>query len=209
MPRRADSGCMSGKRSRRRGRHPGRRLGAPPVPARPTDRMEDLLAWLLVSLGMLAALGAVLVGVAAHRAALIPGELGDARPVRAVLLADAPPAPAVAQPMRSPVPPVPVSWTSADGTEQTGELAVSSPLTAGTAVMAWLDREGRLTPTPPQHSSEAVAFGVGAALTAAALAWALLAAAWSAVRRVTAGRNDAAWTREWARVEPVWSRQVR
>jgi hypothetical protein len=182
---------------------------APSVLARPTDRTEDLIAWLLVSLGMLAALGAVVVGVAAHRAALIPGELGEAAPVRVVLLADVPPAPTVAQRRQSPVPRIPVSWTSTDGTEQTGELAVRSPLTAGAAVTAWLDREGRLTLTPPQHPSEAVAFGLGATLTAGAVAWALLAAIWSAVRRATAVRNDAAWTREWARVEPVWSRQVR
>jgi hypothetical protein len=171
--------------------------------------MEDLVAWLLVSLGMLAALGAVLVGVAAHRVALRPGELGDVTPVRVVLLADVPPAPTAAQPMPLSLPRVPVSWTSPDGTEQTGELAVRSPLPAGAAITAWLDREGRLAPAPPQHSSEAVAFGVGAALTAAAVAWALLSAVWSAVRRTVTARNDAAWTREWARVEPVWSRQVR
>jgi hypothetical protein len=182
---------------------------APSVLARPTDRTEDLVAWLLVALGMLAALGAVVVGVAAHRAALSPGELGDATPVRATLLADVPPAPTGAQRTQSPLPRVPVSWTSADGTEQTGELAVRSPLAAGAAVTAWLDREGRLTLAPPQHASEAVAFGLGATLTAGAAAWALLFAVWSAVRRATAVRNDAAWTREWARVEPVWSRQVR
>jgi hypothetical protein len=40
------------------------------------------------------------------------------------------------------------------------------------------------------------------------MAWVLLSAMWSGVRRATAARNDAAWTREWERVEPVWSRQV-
>ena len=96
-----------------------------------------------------------------------------------------------------------------DGVERTGELAVRAPLPAGTAVTAWLDRDGRLTPTPPQHASEALAFGLGAALTIGAGAWALLTALWSAARRATAARNDAGWAREWARVEPVWSRQVR
>jgi hypothetical protein len=194
---------MSGQRGGRRGRRPARRLVAPPALGRATDRAEDLTAWLVTSLGLFAVLGAVLVGMAAHRAALIPGELGDVSPVRVVLLADVPAGPA------DPGPRVPVSWIAADGTEQTGELVVRAPLPAGSAVPAWLDRQGRLASTPPRHPVEAVAFGVGAALTVAAVAWALLAAAWSAVRRATATRNDAAWAREWARVEPVWRRQVR
>ena len=130
-------------------------------------------------------------------------------PVRVVLLADVPPARRRAGRCRRRAPRVPVSWMAADGTEQTGELVVHAPMTAGSAVTAWLDREGRLASTPPRHAMEAVAFGVGAALTVVAVAWALLSAAWSAVRRATATRNDAAWTREWARVEPVWSRQMR
>ena len=179
------------------------------LPTRRTDRAEDLVAWLLVSLGLLAVLGAVLVGSAAHAAALGPGGLGEVTPVAVVLLADVPPTPTSTQRFPSPLPRVPVSWTSVDGVEQIGELGVRAPLAAGDEMTAWLDREGRLWTTPPQHASEAVAFGVGAGLTAAAIAWALLNGVWAGVRRATAARNDAAWTREWARVEPVWSRQVR
>ena len=181
---------------------------AAPLLVRGTDRIEDLVAWLLVSLGLLAALGAVLVGAAAHDAARGPGRLTAAVPVSVVLLADVPPAPAATQRFPSPLPRVPVSWTAADGVEQTGELGLRAPLSAGDEVTAWLDRDGRLSATPPQHASEAVAIGVGAGLTTAAMAWALLSGMWSGVRRATAARNDAAWAREWARVEPVWSRQV-
>src|SRR3954465_14986782 len=207
---------MSGERyiraRRRRGWHlVGRPLRSEPGAARRArniERVEDRVAWLLVSLGLLAGLGAVLVGAAAHRAALAPGRLGDARPVSVVLLADVPPAPAATQRIPSPLPRVPVSWTAVDGVEQTGELALRAPLAAGDEVTAWLDRDGRLTATPPQHASEAVAFGVGAALATAAAAGARLTGMWVGVRRATAARNDAAWTREWTRVEPVWSRQV-
>ena len=197
---------------RRRVWHLGVRRGgvghrATTLPHRRTDRVEDLVAWLLVSLGLLAGLGAVLVGAAARDAALGPGRLGDAVPVSVVLLADVPPVSTAAQRIPSPLPRVPVGWTSADGVEQTGELGIRAPLAAGDEVTAWLDREGRLSTLPPQHASEAVAFGVGAALTTAAIAWALLHGVWTGVRRVTAARNDAGWTREWARVEPVWSRQ--
>jgi hypothetical protein len=179
------------------------------LPARRTDRVEDLVAWLLVSLGLLAGLGAVLVGSAARDAALGPGRTGDVTLVSVVLLADVPDTPSAAQRIPSPLPRVPVAWTTAEGVELTGELGLRAPLAAGDDVTAWLDRDGRLWATPPQHGSEAMAFGVGAGLTAAAAAWALLNGMWSAVRRATAIRNDAAWAREWARVEPVWSRQVR
>ncbi len=171
--------------------------------------MEDVVAWLLVSLGLLGALGAVLVGVAAHDAALAPGRPGGLTPVHVVLLADAPPAAAGTRLIPSALPWVPVSWTSADGVEHVGELRLRAPLAAGDTVTAWSDREGRLTVRPSEHATDAAAFGVGAGLTAAALAWGLLVGAWSGVRRATAARNDAAWTREWARVEPVWRRQVR
>jgi hypothetical protein len=187
----------------RRGRVHLRLAARPPV--RRTDRLEDLVAWLMMSLGLLALLGAVVVGRAAHTAALGPDGVGAAAPIRAELLADAPPesgGPA-------PTPWVPVAWTAADGTEETGEIAVRGPMRAGTTVAAWVDRHGRVTTTPPRHTSEAVAFGVGAGLTTAALAWALLGLTWTSLCRVTASRNDAAWAREWATVEPVWSGRER
>jgi hypothetical protein len=170
---------------------------------RGTDRLEDLVAWVLVSLGLLAALGAVAVGRAAHDATLGPEGVGTPAPIRAVLLADVPAPPPSGRRM------VPVSWTADDGSEQIGELAVRAPAQAGTAVTAWPDGEGQLTTTPPRHTVEAGVFGVGAGMTVVALAWALLALLWSVACRVTAARNDAAWERGWARVEPVWSRRVR
>ena len=65
---------MFGKRRRRAVCRPVRRLGASPALSRATDRVEDLVAWLLVSLGLLAILGAVVVGMAAHAVSLRPGE---------------------------------------------------------------------------------------------------------------------------------------
>jgi hypothetical protein len=197
---------MSGERgrpTRGRLRHPGLRLGASAFPVRGTDRLEDLVAWVLVALGLLAALGAVVVGRAAHDATLGPDGVGAPAPIRAVLLADLP------APTSGPLPWVPVSWAADDGSEQIGELAVPAPAPAGTAVPAWPDGQGRLTTTPPRHTSEAVAVGVGAGMTVAALVWALLMLVWSGACRATAARRDAAWEREWAQVEPVWSRRTR
>jgi hypothetical protein len=159
----------------------------------------------MVSLGLLAVLGAVVVGRAAHDAALEPAGVGAAAPVSVELLADAPPGLTSGGPAAAPAPWVPVAWTAADGTEETGEIAVRGPVRAGTTVAAWVDRDGRVTTSPPRHTSEAVAFGLGAGLTTAALAWAVLGVVWSGVCRMTAVRNDTAWAREWARVEPLWS----
>ena len=61
---------------------------------------------------------------------------------------------------------------------------------------------------PAERSAEAVASGIGAALTVVALSWAMLSLVWSTVRRLTAARNAAAWARQWARVEPRWRRSV-
>jgi hypothetical protein len=196
------------------------------LPVRTTDRIEDLTAWLLTALGLLAVLGAVAVGLAAHDAAVPPGGVDEPTRVRAVLLADVPPPPAPVRRVPSVAPRVPVAWTAADGTARTGELVVRRPLRAGTEVAAWADSEGRLTPAtpcsplvgrsgvpapcgPPSRGAEAVAFGVGAGLATAAGAWAVLVLLWSGVRGLTAARNAAAWAREWARVEPLWSRGVR
>lgn len=183
-------------------------FGAPSIPARTTDRVEDVTAWLLVSLGLLATVGALLLGRAAHHAALGPAHAVEAPALNVVLLADVPQSPASVRSVPPPLARVPVAWTGVDGVEHTGELALRAPLRVGATVGVWLDPDGRLVAAPPAHPAEAVVFGVGAGLTAVALAWALLNAVWSAVRRGTTARVDAAWTREWALVEPVWSRRV-
>jgi hypothetical protein len=64
-----------------------RRRAAPLRAGRRTDRLEDLVAWALMSLGLFAVLGSVLLGHAAYDAAL--GRGAPPSPVRAVLLADA------------------------------------------------------------------------------------------------------------------------
>ena len=177
-----------------------RRRGAPPLPRRRTDRVEDLVAWLLTTLGLFAAFGCLLVGHAAH------GHAGAASPVRAVLLVDAPPAPAVDQRVPSPRLRTAVAWTGPDGAGLVASVSVAPALPAGSAVTLWVDGAGRVMADPAERSAEAWAFGISAGLTVVALSWALLTLAWSAVCRVTASCNAAGWAREWARVEPRWRR---
>lgn len=205
--------------SRESARHPRARCGplrslhhrlGPSLPHRRTDRVEELAAWLLLSLGLLALFGAVAVGHSTYGAALERGGIGGAGPVAALLLADVPLDPAATRPGEAPsTRRVPVAWTSSDGVEHTDELVLSPPVHAGSEVAAWLDGHGRLVASPPEQPSEAAAFGVGAGLTVLALVWSLIVALWCGVRRAVERRNAAAWAREWARVEPQWSRGVR
>jgi hypothetical protein len=164
---------------------------------RPTDVLEDLVAWLLLVVGLCAVGAAVLVGHRAYDDVRLRGHGARTAPVRVLLLAAAPGRPQV----------VPGVWTAADGTEQTVEVVVHEPLPAGSAVTAWVDRETG-SAGPPPSAPEAAAVGVGAGLGVVAVAASVLLGAWCAVRWATERRNTAAWAREWARVEPVWSRRV-
>jgi hypothetical protein len=197
---------------RRRVRRPlhGAGLGGcgTPFPRRATDRAEDLAAWLLMSLALLAVVGALVVGHGAFDLARTRGHAPGALPVQAVLLADAVPAPTT-EPGRlpSPVQRVPVAWSDGDGAERTTEVVVAAPLPAGAEVTVWVDRQGQPA-MGPAGRAQAVAFGAGVGLTVAIFAWALLAVAWGGVQRWSAARTAAWWAREWARVEPRWSRRV-
>jgi len=181
-----------------------RSRGGAPLRSRRTDHVEDLVAWLLTSLGLLALLGSVLVGHAAHQAAL--GRAAAASPVRAVLLTDTPPPPRADQRIPIPRPYARAAWTDADGVRRVVMVAVPASRTAGSAVTLWVNPAGRVVADPAERSAEAWAFRISAGLTVVALSWALLTLVWGAICRVTAARNAAGWAREWARVEPRWRR---
>ena len=79
---------------------------------------------------------------------------------------------------------------------------------AGDTVPVWLDRTGRVVAGPPTPAT-LVAVGWIWGVLAALAGWAVLLLAWFGVQRATAVRNQAAWARDWARVEPGWSGRVR
>ena len=123
-----------------------RRRPAPLLPGRRTDRLEDLVAWALTSLGLFALLGSVLLGCAAYDAAL--GRDAPASPVRAVLLADAPRAPAADQRVPIAAAAARVTWTAADGVVHVVDVRVPPALRAGSVVtgVAGPRRAGRRGP---------------------------------------------------------------
>jgi hypothetical protein len=174
--------------------------------ARGTDRLEDLVAWLLTA----CAAGVVVLGVVIgqlgfeHTLARSRDELATRSPARAELLefvdgtsmADGGrPRTALAR------------WTAPDGHETRGRVIVSTRRVIGDAVPIWLDRAGHLVPAPiTAGSASIVGWTWGGAVALAG--WAVLVLLWTGVRAWTAHHNTAAWAREWALVEPSWSGRV-
>jgi hypothetical protein len=173
------------------------------MPRRPTDRVEDLVAWLLVAAGLLTLMLAGAVAGAVH------GD-GVARSVTEVAQRHEVVAELVARPR-------PVSgryqvgvarWTTADGTVHTGQVPVTAvrPGTDGT-LRIWIDATGALS-RPPTTAGQAVQAAAVTFMAVALAGLALLAAAWAGSQALVDRCNAARWERDWARVGPKWSRRV-
>jgi len=181
----------------RRPRHPGR------LPRRNTDRLEDAVAWALSCLALLGLLVALLVGRSVH-AGVMDGvrlQAPDRTEVEAVLNREEPmPYPeysATAKQMTA-------RYTDGAGGDHEVTVTVGASRAVGETVEIWVDGEGRMVPAPVTAVTALMA-GVVAAAGFVALGGVALLGAWAAVRRFTEARNAAAWTTEWARVEPEWS----
>ncbi|WP_345378907.1 Rv1733c family protein [Pseudonocardia yuanmonensis] len=175
------------------------------LPRRRTDRIEDAVAVLLCALGVVAMVLAGLVGAAAHGAVSARAfeEAADRSRVLATVT-DSSAGPAVTDGVGPGTRRARAIWTAPDGAPRSGVVTVPMSATTGSAVPVWTDRSG--TPVPAPTSPRAgLLVGVVAAGWVALAAVLLLLAAWRLVRRWTARRNDAEWTRRWAEVEPEWS----
>jgi hypothetical protein len=177
------------------------------LPRRPTDRIEDLVAWVLTALGLLTALLAVVTGVrlygdGMHRIGL---EARERTQVQAVLLEPAPAKALGEKPRgaRAVAVPVPVRYTAPDGTEHLADVPATGPLPAG-VVPLWVNRSGEVVGAPGRTTDAVGRAAVGAAgiLLVGPL---ILAGSWAGVRAGTRRVNIARWEREWTQVEPRWS----
>lgn len=180
------------------------------LPRRGTDRIEDLLAWLLVFLGLL---GTVATLVLAGN--VYSGQMEQARreraihtPVTAVLVRDASSSVAAGRAGESVPDEIPVRWTGPDGLEHTGTTLVTSPRKAGDTVTVWVDHAQRQVPAPPSRT-DALAGAVAVTMLGVFSLVMALVLAWRAIRRATLARNCVAWEREWEQVEPRWSGRAR
>ena len=185
-----------------------RRLGLDSNPLRRrTDRVATCLA-----AGLLTAflIGAPLLSMAAAHYA---GRLAAAeqraqrswRVVSAVLLRSAPAPAAFASGLYGGTW-VPARWTAPDGRVRTGQLDVTSSLTAGQKVGIWVSQTGVPTGPPLTHRAVMARTVIGAAVAPIGLGIVLgfLAAVgrWVFERRRIAG-----WDAAWASVGPHWTKR--
>ncbi|MGW3076507.1 Rv1733c family protein [Kitasatospora sp. NPDC001132] len=99
---------------------------------------------------------------------------------------------------------VDATWTAPDGTQHLGTVQAPRSAVPGSHVAVWVDPAGAASAPP----ADRVALAVSAACTGAGALLALLALVVLALRlRLHAldRRGEAAWTADWARLEPRWS----
>jgi hypothetical protein len=180
-------------------------LGSGPL-KRTSHTVEFVSRVVVVLVVLLSVPVALAVGTAVRSdlAAVARQQAEERRQVPAVVTADAV-APGDASP-RTRVP-VPALWTAPDGTPTGGEVLARPTTRAGDTVPLWTTSDGRptgapLSPAQVRRSTLVLAglgwvCGVGAAVLLHVALCGLLA-----------HRADRWWAREWARVEPTWSRRV-
>src|SRR4051794_5277193 len=174
----------------------GRRL-----PRRATDRVEDVVACVLLAAAFVVLVVAWLNGTAVYRANAEP--TNTTAQTKAVLLEDAQAVPSAEPGLRLPLR-VDARWTDRTGAEHTGQIRVKEPAPAGSRLDVWVGPDGAASTSPPGRAN-AVTAGVvtGAGLLLAG--GSVLATLWFGVRFLTNARNYRRWEREWARVGPEWS----
>jgi hypothetical protein len=192
---------MAANRSARRARREPNHLH------RTTERLEDLLAWslgvLLVVAGWLALQAASSVYDTGTERARVQAE--ERTPVTAVVIEDSAP---IVGANQSGAVNVPVRWIGRDGLEHTGRTVVEGIHSAGETVPAWEDRTGRVVPAPISTGdamAAAVVVGVLSALAGAGL----VSLTAFGLFRWTARRFARAWEQEWAQIGPEWSGRAR
>ncbi|MET8540524.1 DUF3592 domain-containing protein [Kitasatospora sp. NPDC004799] len=198
---------------RRVGRRLRRALGSRHEPlVRPVDRSRAR-AWLSAVLGAVLALalaagGALLLYRATAHEADADADRGRLRQVEAVVRS-VPNHGATAAGSRftggyGTRIDVDAAWTAPDGTERLGTVQAPHSAVVGSRVPLWVDPAGAASDPPLDRAALAVSAactGAGALLTLLALLALALRLRLHALDR----RAEAAWTTDWARLEPLWS----
>ncbi|MER6440647.1 MULTISPECIES: Rv1733c family protein [unclassified Streptomyces] len=176
----------------------------------PLRRHDDVVeAWIVLVVWVVILVGGALVGLVAARTAdaSFARLRSERHPVPAVLVdSTARTLPTGDGPVYDGVRAT-VRWKGPDGATHTGRTLVNAGHPAGSKVMVWLDRKGRLTTRPPDPgtaSAEAGALGTGAAIAFGSLVFAGgRLARWRLDRR----RYDE-WARAWEQVGPRWGHKT-
>jgi hypothetical protein len=101
-------------------------------------------------------------------------------------------------------PKVRARWTAPDGSQHTGEVAVSGGARAGSTVMVWADGTGQLTGPPLRRAQVDFGADLSAAIAIVVLALALMCAR-ALARRALDRRRLAAWEADWSATGPQWT----
>lgn len=167
---------------------------------RRTDRLQSAVGWVLLAAAVVVAVCAGLAATSAYRAGLdrIQRDAATRTTVVGTLLDAA--APVGSGPER----PVRVSYVDPQGRARVGQVPVSGPMDAGTAVRVEVDAHGAVGTEPPTPG-DAVFSAIMSAVAVTLLGAVLLVTAWVGARSLVAAHNHAAWEREWQLVEPRWS----
>ncbi|MGX4695282.1 Rv1733c family protein [Streptomyces sp. JNUCC 63] len=172
----------------------------------PLRRHEDIVeAWIVLAVWVIVVVAGAVAGLVTARSAEheFAEQRAHGRPVRAVLLADAPHGITADWSTDGRVQGS-VRWTAPDGTSRTGQTLVDGGLKAGARMMVWQDGQGRLTLSQPTGRAEgyveAALFGAAAALAVAAPVFGAGAVARARLDR----RRMAHWDQEWDLVGPQW-----
>lgn len=181
-----------------------RRLRDNPL-CRRSDRVESWMrrttsyALVVGTLGAAATVGAI-----AHDAAedTAQEQRAERQQVSARLLTDAPPSGSESGSDEARYP-VPVRWTTDDGTQRTGSAQVPAGSDRGSTTKVWLDKDGGPAAAPMSGIDVWLHTAV-AGTVAAGGASVVVCAARGGVGWLLDRRRMAEWEQEWARVGPDW-----
>lgn len=178
-------------------------LGRNPL-CRVSDRVEGIVLLLLIAafvpLAAVAATGAANWVHSANAGAERAG--ASLRQVPAKLLQATP---VVSAPTGTAWLWAPARWT-VDGTAHVGSVPALAGLPAGSTEQIWVDSAGRVSP-PPTTTGQVNARAALAAAVAPVIVALGLGLLWLVLRWFLDRRRMAAWTRAWAHVGPLWTRQ--
>jgi hypothetical protein len=189
-----------------------RRIGLDTNPLRRgSDRLE---AWIRVGLVVAFLAGAPIAGLEAARWAqssadrAATAQQASVHSVPATVLRNVPGASAYPYRTTMDLGWVHARWTAPDGTVRTGRVQAPLGARAGSTVLVWTDRSGRLTDTPLRRSQIrgwVLLIGVIAPVLLALLLMVVLGVCCQLLER----QRMASWEQAWSAVEPHWTRRLR
>jgi hypothetical protein len=182
-------------------------FGSGPLKRR-SDRLQVVGRFVVALSFLIAPALAVAAATAttAHLEVIAEAEAAERSRTHAVLLEDAPaPKHEIGSYGPHSVTPVPVRavWSMPGGTTREGTVLVRPGTPVGTAVPAWVDREGNLTRAPRDRSgipNSAAVMGALPLVGVPAVTWALYAV----LCFILDAHRERRWTQDWAAVEPDW-----